>query len=90
MEGPISLDLATDREAALVKGYHSRWPGTRTFCWSPLSPWATYWAKPYMGLARGGQMAGVVLGAAVPITINSRGATPEEKYYSILLCAAMD
>ncbi|MFR6184636.1 MAG: phosphate acyltransferase [Lawsonibacter sp.] len=23
VEGPISLDLATDREAALVKGYHS-------------------------------------------------------------------
>lgn len=27
VEGPISLDLATDREAALVKGYHS--PGGR-------------------------------------------------------------
>ena len=37
----------------------------------------------------GGRMAGVVLGAAVPITINSRGAAPEEKYSSILICSAM-
>ena len=34
-------------------------------------------------------MAGVVLGASVPITINSRGATAEEKYSSILICAAL-
>ena len=44
--------------------------------------------KALYGLA-GGQMAGVVLGASVPITINSRGATPEEKYSSILICSAM-
>ena len=34
-------------------------------------------------------MAGLVLGASVPITINSRGATPAEKYDSILIAAAM-
>ena len=34
-------------------------------------------------------VAGVVLGARAPITVNSRGATAEEKYWSILICAAM-
>ena len=34
--------------------------------------------KALYGLA-GGKMAGLVLGASVPITVNSRGAAPEEK-----------
>ena len=88
-EGPISLDLATDREAALVKGYHSPVAGDADILLVPAIAVGNVLGKALYGLA-GGQMAGVVLGAAVPITINSRGATPEEKYYSILLCAAMD
>ena len=89
VEGPISLGLATDREAALVKGYHSPVAGDADILLVPAIAVGNVLGKALYGLA-GGQMAGVVLGAAVPITINSRGATPEEKYYSILLCAAMD
>ena len=89
VEGPISLDLTTDREAALVKGYHSPVAGDADILLVPAIAVGNVLGKALYGLA-GGQMAGVVLGAAVPITINSRGATPEEKYYSILLCAAMD
>lgn len=89
VEGPISLDLATDREAALVKGYHSPVAGDADILLVPAIAVGNVLGKALYGLA-GGQMAGVVLGAAVPITINSRGATPEEKYYSILLCAAMN
>lgn len=89
VEGPISLDLATDREAALVKGYHSPVAEDADILLVPAIAVGNVLGKALYGLA-GGQMAGVVLGAAVPITINSRGATPEEKYYSILLCAAMD
>lgn len=89
VEGPISLDLATDREAALVKGYHSPVAGDADILLVPAIAVGNVLGKALYGLAVG-QMAGVVLGAAVPITINSRGATPEEKYYSILLCAAMD
>ena len=44
--------------------------------------------KALYGLA-GGEMAGVVLGAQVPITVNSRGASAQEKYWSILISAAM-
>ena len=88
VEGPISLDLATDREAAAVKGYHSPVAGDADILLCPSIAVGNVLGKALYGLA-GGQMAGVVLGAAVPITINSRGATPEEKYSSILICAAM-
>lgn len=89
VEGPISLDLATDREAAQVKGYHSPVAGDADILLVPAIAAGNFLGKALYGLA-GGRMAGVVLGAKVPITVNSRGATPEEKYYSILICTAMN
>ncbi len=37
-----------------------------------------------------GKMAGVILGARVPIVLTSRGSTSEEKYLSIALSAALN
>jgi len=88
VEGPISLDLATDAQSAQVKGYTSPVAGDADILLCPSIAAGNLLGKALYGLA-GGQMAGVVLGATVPITINSRGATPEEKYSSILICAAM-
>ena len=88
VEGPISLDLATDGEAARVKGYRSPVAGTADILLCPSIAAGNLLGKALYGLA-GGRMAGVVLGTTVPITVNSRGATPEEKYSSILICAAM-
>lgn len=88
VEGPISLDLATNKEAARIKGYESPVAGDADILLCPSIAAGNLLGKALYGLA-GGQMAGVVLGATVPITINSRGATPEEKYSSILICAAM-
>lgn len=88
VEGPISLDLATDREAANLKGYHSPVAGDADILLCPSIAAGNLLGKALYGLA-GGRMAGVVLGAAVPITVNSRGASPEEKYSSILICSAM-
>lgn len=89
VEGPISLDLATDKEAARVKGYRSPVAGEADILLVPSIAAGNFLGKALYGLA-GGQMAGVVLGATAPITVNSRGATPEEKYYSILICTAMN
>lgn len=89
VEGPISLDLATDSAAAAVKGYHSPVAGDADILLTPSIAAGNLLGKSLYGLA-GGEMAGVVLGAQVPITINSRGATAEEKYWSILICAAMN
>lgn len=88
VEGPISLDLATDAQAAAIKGYHSPVAGDADILLCPSIAAGNLLGKALYGLA-GGEMAGVVLGATVPITINSRGATPQEKYSSILICAAM-
>lgn len=88
-EGPISLDLATDREAARIKGYSSPVAGDADILLAPSIAAGNLLGKSLYGLA-GGKMAGVVLGAKVPVTVNSRGATAEEKYWSILICAAMD
>ena len=88
VDGPISLDLATDMEAAAVKGYRSPVAGDADILLVPSITVGNVLGKALYGLA-GGEMAGVVLGATVPITVNSRGATPAEKYDSILICAAM-
>lgn len=88
VEGPIALDLATDRSAARVKGYRSPVAGDADILLAPSIAAGNLLGKSLYGLA-GGEMAGVVLGAKVPITVNSRGATAEEKYWSILICAAM-
>lgn len=88
VEGPISLDLATDSQAAKTKGYRSGVAGDADILLVPSITVGNVLGKALYGLA-GGKMAGVVLGASVPITVNSRGASPEEKYDSILICAAM-
>ena len=89
VEGPIALDLATDAGAAQVKGYHSPVAGDADILLAPSIAAGNLLGKSLYGLA-GGEMAGVVLGAKAPITVNSRGATAEEKYWSILICAAMN
>ena len=89
VEGPIALDLATDRAAAEVKGYRSPAAGDADILLAPSIAAGNLLGKSLYGLA-GGEKAGVVLGARVPITVNSRGATAEEKYWSILICAAMN
>lgn len=88
VEGPISLDLATDSHAAKAKEYLSPVAGDADILLVPSIAAGNLLSKALYGLA-GGQMAGVVLGASVPITVNSRGATAQEKYTSILICSAM-
>ena len=88
MEGPISFDLATDRAAAEIKGYRSPVAGDADIFLVPSIAAGNLMCKALYGMA-GGKMAGVVLGACVPITVNSRSAAPEEKYDSIAIAAAM-
>ncbi len=88
VEGPISLDLATDGEAARTKHYQSPVAGDADILLVPAIAVGNVLGKALYGLA-GGEMAGVVLGAQVPITVTSRGASAQEKYWSILISAAM-
>ena len=88
VEGPISLDLALDPQAAIEKDFHSPVAGDADILLCPSIAVGNVLGKALYGPA-GGQMAGVVMGASVPVVVNSRGATAQEKYWSLLLCAAL-
>lgn len=86
VEGPISFDLAMNKESAKIKGYNSPVSGETDIMLVPNITAGNIMAKSLMEFA-GAKMAGCVIGAKCPIALNSRSASFEEKYYSLLLCA---
>jgi len=88
VEGPISFDLAVSAGAASLKGYNSPVAGDVDIMLMPDMTAGNLTTKGLNCLA-GAKMAGCILGAKVPIVLNSRGASFEEKYISLLLCAAL-
>lgn len=88
VEGPISLDLALVKERSVVKGYESPCAGDADILVVPNIHAGNILGKSMVELG-GAKMAGVVMGAACPIVLTSRGSSSEEKYNSLLLaCAA--
>ena len=87
VEGPISYDLAMSREAAAVKGYSSPVTGDVDILLMPNMTSGNLLAKAFQ-FSAGAKMAGMIVGARVPIVLVSRGATAEEKYLSLVLSAA--
>lgn len=87
VEGPISYDLMVSPESAVIKGYESPVVGDADIAVVPNMTAGNLLAKGLM-LSAGGKMAGIIVGAKVPIVIVSRGATAEEKYLSLVLAAA--
>lgn len=88
VEGPISYDLAINKKAGEVKEYESDVTGDADIILSPDMTSGNILVKSLMYNA-GGRMAGIIVGAKVPIILVSRGATSEEKYFSIVLAAAV-
>ena len=88
LEGPISLDLALDAESAKIKGYESPVTGKTDILVVPSMSAGNIMVKALIECA-GAKMAGVVIGARCPIALNSRSASFEEKYNSLLVCALM-
>lgn len=85
-EGPISLDLAISPETAATKGYASAISGETDIFVVPEITAGNVLTKGLVFLG-GAKMAGCVVGAKAPIVLTSRGATAEEKLFSILICA---
>ncbi len=84
IEGPLPLDLAISKESLYHKGLYSEIEGEADLLLVPsieagniLGKAITYFAK--------GVMAGVVLGAKVPLILNSRSDTAKAKLASIAL-----
>ncbi|MFT8349282.1 phosphate acyltransferase [Clostridium saccharoperbutylacetonicum] len=88
VEGPISFDLATSREATRIKGYESQVAGDADLLLMPNLVSANVLGKCLTGFA-GAQTAGLLVGAKVPIILTSRSAEASDKYYSIALAACV-
>ncbi len=86
VEGPISLDLALFPSAAAVKSYESPVAGNADLLLMPDLISANILAKSITELA-GGETAGIVLGAKVPIVLVSRASAASDKFNSIALAA---
>ncbi|MEG0392977.1 MAG: phosphate acyltransferase, partial [Anaerovoracaceae bacterium] len=88
VEGPISFDLMYSKESAEVKGYESPVTGDTDILLVPTMATGNLLAKALLFAAKA-KMAGIIVGAQVPIVLVSRGATAEEKYLSLLMAAAV-
>ena len=88
VEGPISFDLMFDKEAASVKHFESPVAGDADIWLMPDMTAGNLVAKSLM-CAAGAKMAGLIVGADAPVVVVSRGASAEEKYYSLIFAAAI-
>ncbi|RSD26627.1 phosphate acyltransferase [Mesobacillus subterraneus] len=84
IEGPLPLDLAISRESLLHKGLQSELEGAADLLIVPTIEAGNFLGKAITYFAKG-TMAGIVLGAKVPLVLNSRSDTPEAKLASIAL-----
>jgi phosphate butyryltransferase len=87
VEGPISVDLTLNKESAEIKGFNSPVTGDADILITPNITTGNIMSKAILELAHG-KMAGMIVGAKVPIVLTSRGATSEEKYLSLVLSAS--
>jgi len=83
VEGPMALDLAVSKEAAVIKKYESPVAGDADVLLVPNIEMGNGIGKSitYFGNGTG---AGVVMGAKAPIVLVSRADSFDSKYYSIL------
>lgn len=86
VEGPVSFDLAMDRESADIKGYGSPVAGDADILIAPDLVCANVLAK-CLTICGKASVAGIVLGAKIPVILLSRSATVSDKYYSIAMAA---
>lgn len=84
VEGPLALDLCLSKEAAEVKQFQSQMAGEVDIILVPTIEVGNALGKSmtYIG---GGESAGIIMGAKVPIVLVSRADTAETKLYSIAL-----
>jgi len=87
VEGPISYDIALSKEIAEFKKFESPVAGEADAMIMPSMAAGNMLGKSWT-VSSDGMMAGIIVGAKVPVVLTSRGSTAEEKFYSIALAAA--
>jgi len=86
VEGPLGLDNAVDAEAAAYKGLSGPVAGNADMLLAPNIESGNFSAKTITFLS-GGAMAGIVLGARVPVLVTSRADSVRSKMISMALGA---
>lgn len=87
IDGPLSYDIAMSKEAARIKGISHQNSEDYDVLLVPGIAAGNILTKALI-LNAGAKMAGIVAGAKVPLVLNSRSASADEKFYAILLAAA--
>jgi phosphate butyryltransferase len=88
VDGPMTLDVALSSEAACIKGVDSPVAGKADVLIVPGVVAGNTAAKAIQYLA-GGRMAGLVVGAKVPIIINSRADTADTRLLSTAMAVVL-
>ncbi len=88
VDGPLALDNVLSRVAAEHKGIKSPVIEDADIFLVPDIEAGNLLGKSFT-YAAGGKMAGIVVGATVPVIVPSRADTYESKYYSLLAGIAM-
>ncbi len=88
VEGPISLDLATDAETAAIKGMKSPVAGDADCLVFPNLESSNVFYKCCTKFDKS-EVGAMLMGARVPCVLSSRGDTSKTKLYSIALAALM-
>jgi phosphotransacetylase len=88
VDGPLPLDVAVRPEAARLKGVGGAVAGRADIVIVPGVEAGNNAAKAIQYLAHG-KMAGLVVGARVPIIINSRADAPETRLYSTAMAVVL-
>ena len=84
--GPISYDLAIDPAAAKIKGFDCHYCGEFDILIAPNMAAGNILNK-CLTVSAGGKMAGLIVGAKVPVVLTSRGSSSEEKFLSLALAS---
>lgn len=86
VDGPLSLDLAIDKESAEIKKVGGEVAGNADCILFPNIESGNVFYKANTKLA-GGEQGAIVVGAKVPAVLSSRGDSVQTKLYSIALAA---
>ena len=85
VDGPISMDIAVNEHAARIKKYPGNIQGDADILLVPDLEAGNILVKGLMYLSGDVRVAGVTMGAKVPLIQTSRGDDHDTKYYSIVL-----
>ncbi|VTS40852.1 Phosphate acetyltransferase [Streptococcus porcinus] len=88
VEGPLSIDLSLSPESVKEKNYTGKIQGDADILFAPDIVTGNITSKS-LTLFGGSEMAGLIIGAKVPVIITSRSSSFEEKYASLLLSQIM-